>query len=278
MVVRFYRYIFLVLVLSAAVVWIAASELPDPNLHIIACDVGQGDAILTTYKNIQILTDGGPGRKVLDCLNRYVPFWDREIELVVSTHPDADHASGLVDVIERYDVGTILINSVDPGTQVYKALKNAVGSRGVRVVNPDEGMKLRIGLIYLDVLRPSAEFESEETNDYSIVYRLEYGDFEAILPGDIDSEISEQLPISYLVSSVEYIKIPHHGSRNGITENLLKALMPKIAVISVGKNSYGHPHKEILDLLSKYEVKTFRTDEMGDIEVVTDGKEFWVEK
>lgn len=125
-------------------------QLPDNNLHIIACNVGQGDAILTIYKNIQILTDGGPDTKVTNCLSRYMPFYDREIELVISTHPDADHSTGLIEVLKRYKVDNIMINPIDSGTPTIKALENQVGSKGVPITHPVEGMGIGVGLIQLD--------------------------------------------------------------------------------------------------------------------------------
>jgi len=275
MVVFIRRYIIQFLVLLVSIIWLSVFQISDANLHIIACDVGQGDAILVIKGSTQILTDGGPSSKVLECLSSYLPFWDRKIELIVSTHPDADHSTGLVEVLKRYDVDTVLINKLDVGTQVAKALENEVGSSGARVVYPKRGMGIRLGLIYLDILHPPEGFESTKTNDYSIVYILKYGDFEAIMTGDIDQDVSEQLAVNNQIQGVEYIKVPHHGSRNGLTENLLKALEPKIAVISLGKNSYGHPHKEILDMLTNQRIKLLRTDLEGDIEVVTDGDKFW---
>jgi competence protein ComEC len=277
MVVFIRRYIIQFLILILTGVSLLVFQTPDNYLHIIACDVGQGDAILVTYKNTQILTDGGPNDRVLDCLSEHLPLWDRQIELVVSTHPDSDHSTGLVEVINRYEVDTILINSLNPGTQVYKALESAIGSRGVRVVNPYEGMALGLEMIHLDILHPDEGFEDPKTNQYSIAYILDYGDFEAIFTGDFEQKISDSLANNYLLRSVEYIKVPHHGSRNGLTENLLKALEPKIAVISVGKNNpYKHPHQEILDMLGKYNVKILRTDEMGDVEIISDGEGVWI--
>lgn len=274
---KIWRSIFGFLLLILVLLGIAISQLPDSNLHIIACDVGQGDAILAVYKNIQILTDGGPDDSVLNCLGKHLPFWDRRIELVVSTHPDADHLTGLVGVIKRYNVDTILINPIDPGTQVYEALKSAVGSRGVGIINPDYGMKLRLGMIYLDVLHPSRDFENTKTNNYSIVTILKYKEFEALLPGDVDQDIAGKIAEKWQTGTLEYIKVPHHGSKNGLTENLLKRVMPKVAVISVGKNNqWGFPNSEIIEMLEKYNVKILRTDEMGDIEIVTDGEKIWM--
>ena len=292
---KIWKYTFGILFLVLAGVTIAAFQLPDSNLHIIACNVGQGDAILITYGSTQILTDGGPDKSVMDCLGKYLPFWDRNIELVVSTHPDADHSTGLVDVVKNYNVGEILVNPIDPGTSVYGVLKKEVGSRGIPVINPVEGMKLRLGLIYLDVLNPTEEllnrltvkntdskmgkYEiSGETNLYSIVYILSFKDFSGFFPGDAPQVVSEQLAVDSSMQGVDYIKVSHHGSANGLTENLLKVLVPKIAVISVGKNSWGFPRPEILDMLGKYGVKILRTDQGGDIVVSTDGDKYWTGK
>lgn len=290
---QIWKYIFGVIILALSLIVIAIIQIPDGNLHIIACNVGLGDAILVTYGKTQILTDGGPDKSVLSCLGKHVPFWDRDIELVISTHPDADHSTGLVDVIKNYKVGEILINPVDPGTSVYEVLKNEVGGRGIPVVNPVEGMRLGVGMIYLDIFNPNEELFgrlvvknsndklakyqiSDVTNLYSVVYKLSFKNFSGFFPGDAPPEVSDRLASGQPVGTVNYIKIPHHGSVNGLTENLLKVLMPKIAVISVGKNPWNFPRPEILDMLGRYGVKTLRTDEVGDVEVVTDGTKYWV--
>lgn len=289
---KLWKYTLTFLALILVVILIAIFQFPDSRLHIITCNVGQGDAILFTYGNTQILTDGGPDKSVLSCLGKYMPFWDKEIELVVLTHPDADHATGVVYVTQAYKVDKILINPIDPGTPVYQALRNEVGGRGIPVINPTTGMSLRLGLIYLDVLSPndlsfvnlsvakegdslSKYNKASDTNLYSIVYLLRFGEFKALMLGDIPQKVSDSLASAWQTGSVEYIKIPHHGSVNGLTDNLVRVVMPKIAVISVGKNSWGFPKKEILEMLEKYNVKVIRTDEVGDIETITDGKKFW---
>ena len=169
-----------------------------------------------------------------------------------------------------------------------------MGGRGIPIVNPTEGMRLGVGLIYLDVLNPTQEVLSRlvvknigdnmseyqisaETNLYSVVYKLSLKNFSALLPGDIPPEVSDRLANQLNTGTFQYIKVPHHGSVNGLTENLLKALMPKIAVISVGKNQWNFPRQEFLDMLGKYGVKILRTDEKGDIEVETDGTKYWMD-
>jgi len=274
--------------LVMCIIWITYFSLPSNNLKIIACDVGQGDAILIIQNQNQILIDGGPDKSVISCLSKHMPFWDRKIELVVLTHPEADHATGLIEVFERYDVDSFLASEVDNSTETYKVLKNTVGGGGSVVRNPDEGMKMRLGLISLDILNGWQDDSGSQNvlgavepimnrNDYSIVISLKFGDFDALFTGDISPQISDKLASSGRVKNVEYIKVPHHGSKNGLTENLLRVSDPEVAVISVGdKNHFGHPHQEILDILQNRNIEILRTDEIGDVVVESDGKRFWV--
>jgi competence protein ComEC len=268
-----WKSVFIFLVLAAATTWLAVAASPDGNFRLIACDVGEGDAILATYKNIQILTDGGPNNKVLDCLSRHMPFFDRKIEMVILTHPDADHYRGLIEVVRRYQVDSYLYNNFTLSSSDYGVLENEVGSRGIRSLHPAEGMKIRIGKIYLDILKPKI-IVPDKTNENSIVNLISIGSFKALLTGDMVPAVSEELANNWPFGTLNYIKIPHHGSKNGLTEKLLEVLRPALAVISVGKNNYGHPDNGILELLKKYNVRTLRTDDGGDIEIISDGKTF----
>ncbi len=211
-----------------------------------------------------------------------MPFWDKTLELAILTHTDKDHSGGYPSVFKSYKVTNFLTNDLDKpvfSSQNTDVLRNVVGGSGTKVIHPSSRLVLRVGLIYLDVLHPDENFESKSTNDYSIVNLVKFGSFKAIFTGDIEDAISDQLSVNSKIQTVDYIKVPHHGSKNGLSENLLQALMPKIAVISLGaKNSYGHPHKEVLDLLEKYKVKVLRTDQVGDVEVITDGTSFWAKK
>jgi len=271
----FYKNFIFLLSLVAISVWIAVFSV-DSNLHIIACDVGQGDAILIQRRNTQILIDSGPNNKVLDCLGRHMPFWDKKIELAISTHIDKDHSGGFLEVYKSYDIENILTNDLDNpifSTQTAQLLRNAIKN----AIFPSDDLKLRVGVIHLDVLYPNSEYYSNNTNDYSIVNLLQYGQFKAVFTGDLELNISEDLFEKEKIGSVDYIKIAHHGSKNGTSSRLLEYLDPKIAVISVGKNSYGHPSPEVLKILNDREINILRTDQMGDVEVVTDGIKVWKE-
>lgn len=283
------KYIFALLILAIITVWSAYFLFPEKELHLIACDVGQGDAILVVYGETEILVDGGPDKSVLDCLSRHIPFWDKEIEAVVLTHPQTDHFEGLIGVFDAYKVDLFVANSLESSTQDYQVLQSMVGGHGVRVVNPKSGTTIRLGLIHLDIVWPTQEFVEKEStllntqklrsraskrdpNDFSVVAILSLGEFSALLTGDIGPNEIPNVINTGLVKDVNYIKIPHHGSKNGMTEELLKVSHPEFAAISVGKNNrYGHPNKEILDMLDQAKVKYLRTDEVGDVEVITNG-------
>ncbi|OGM04311.1 hypothetical protein A2715_02735 [Candidatus Woesebacteria bacterium RIFCSPHIGHO2_01_FULL_39_32] len=296
-----YKYLFIFLLLITALVWITVLTYPKQNLRLIACDVGQGDSILAIYGKTQILIDGGPDKSILDCLSQYLPFWDRELEVVVNTHPQKDHYMGLIEVFKTYGVDSFVATPLDSSSKEYGVLKELVGSKGIRVINPQSGQRLRIGLIYLDILHPSQEFlatnlprfsegsrenvlggytSKKDPNDFSVVTILRFGEFDALLTGDISQEISDVIAEQLMVSAsrtIDYLKVPHHGSKNGLTQKLLDASNPEVAVISSRKNnSYGHPHEETLKLLRDKGTKLLRTDEMGDVGVESDGKKVWV--
>ena len=292
-----WKYSYAFLALFAMVVWLAFYYYPKDKLQLIACDVGQGDAILAIYGKTQFLIDGGPNDKVLDCLSSYMPFWDRNIEVIILTHPDKDHFSGLIEVFRRYEVDYFIANSLEPGSQGYQVLKKVVGGSDVVVIPPKEGMVIGNSMMHLEIVFPTDKFQKENlsynnsagngkvlgtsttlmsANNFSIVTYLVSGVFKALLTGDIVPGMSDTVINTGRIGKVDYIKVPHHGSKNGLTEDLLKKVKPEVAVISVGKNQWGHPHKEILEMLNKYGVKTLRTDQLGDIKVEINNSEMRV--
>jgi competence protein ComEC len=294
-----WKYLFALIVLGSLAIFLGLSQSSDANLHVIACDVGQGDALLLTYESTQVLIDGGPDAKVLDCLGRHVPFWDRTIEVVILTHPQLDHYGGLIEVVRRYEVENFIANSLDSKADAYEELKKEISQRGINVVNPTENTIINYSLLHLDIVHPSEEFltknssnltdisqtnvlgastSSLDPNEFSIVARLSFGNFDALFTGDIIPKTIEEILKKEVLKDVDYIKVPHHGSKNGLTLDLLEATNPEVAVISVGKNNrFGHPHLEVISLLESRGVEIFRTDEMGDIEVSTDGKVWEIE-
>jgi len=299
---KIWKGVFLFLFLVCLLSWLAFFSTLNGNLRLIACDVGQGDALIVVFRKTQILIDTGPDEKVVDCLSKNIPFWDKKLEIVILTHPQKDHMGGISAVLKAYEVDNLLMPQIDPGTFQFEVLKNTRGGRVRRVVFPDNRTKIRIGLIYLDIVWPSPDFlqekllrdeeekvsflgeelifykSKENINNFSIVAVLKFGDFESLFTGDIEDSVSDK--VAEIIErknyhqAIEYIKVPHHGSKNGLSKNLLLASSPKVAVISVGKNSYGHPSKEVLSILGDG-IEVLRTDQEGDIVFETDGKRYW---
>ena len=288
------KYFYASSALLVALILGAILTYPDQNLHIIFCDVGQGDAILITKGTNQVLIDGGPSNKVLSCLSNHIPFWDRTIEMVVATHLEKDHLGGLPDVIERYNVSQLISHSLVSDTAIFWAFRDRVLEKNIPVYSPKAGDKIQIAGIVLRVLSPQEKMGDElvwrreadkqvlgaltysiEPNEASIVTVLSYGDFDVLLPGDISSQIEGVIEID---KEIEVLKIAHHGSKYSSSKEFLERVDPDIAIISVGKNSYGHPTKEVLEELSNLEIKILRTDRDGEVEVVSDGKTWYTSK
>ena len=257
MEINFFKKPLFWLTLLLLLVWTAIFSWPDRNLHLIFCNVGQGDAILISYQKTQILIDGGPDNLVLNCLAHHLPFWDRQIEMVVLTHPEKDHFGGLIDVIKRYNLKYLISTSWPEEGRKTTALK--------------EGDEIHLGKINLSVLWPRETNQKRKLNENSLVLKLSFGSFQALLPGDIPSEIENQLDLT----PVEVLKVAHHGSLYSTSQTFLEKIKPKLAVVSVGKNKFGHPTKETLKRLEDLGIRVLRTDQNGEIEIVSDGQEWY---
>lgn len=274
----FHKSIIYFLSLIAILVWLAVYSV-DTNLQIIACDVGQGDAILIQKNTTQILIDGGPNQSVLNCLGRHIPFWDKQIELVILTHPQEDHYGGLIDVFKTYKILNFGESNTTSSNQGYGALDKLVGGSGARLIPMQQGTSIGVGMIQLDTVWPKPNSEATNVNDDGVVTILKYAQFEALFTADVENEVSDILSEYSEIQDLNYIKVNHHGSRNGMSQKLLNAVNPEVAVISSSaKNSYGHPHAEILKILNDKSIKTLRTDEIGDVVIKTDGEKFWAKK
>ncbi len=277
-------WIDILLLTLTVLIWGAYLSIQEKTLQIVACDVGQGDSILIQYGELQTLIDGGPDDSVLRCLGKYMPYWDRTIELAVLTHPQSDHYAGFVPVFERYTVKTFLTGSVDSDTDGYRVLKKIVGSEGSTFIPAEGGERIQFGSIIFDVLNPITTMvpsaasklgsftTNRDLNDYSVVLRLTYHDFKGLFTGDIGPNQTKIMMEYFKIGDINYLKVPHHGSTNGLVNELLTESTPEIAVIPVGKkNKYGHPNIPVIEMLEHSNILVFRTDEIGDVEVYTNG-------
>lgn len=233
--------------------------------EVVFLNVGEGDAILLSQGENQVLVDGGrDGKDLLYRLGRHLPFWDRQIEAVIATHPDADHIGGLTALLRAYRVRNVLTTGAGSGTEAFRMLEAAIRERGVPTATVFAGASLdfpRGG--QLDVLSPNRPVprEATETNLGSVVARFAYNDSSFLLTGDLPHEETHLVS----VPATEILKIAHHGSKESSDAAFLDAVRPREAVISVGQNNYGHPDPGVLTRLAERGITVRRTDEHGDI-------------
>ncbi|MDO8488163.1 MAG: MBL fold metallo-hydrolase [bacterium] len=269
------KYLISLLGLALAVVWLAIVSLPDDYLHIVFCNVGQGDATLISYKTTQLLIDGGPNDQVLGCLDRYLPFYDRRLEAVIMTHPQADHLTGLIEVFKRYQVLAFIRSDVANQTAGYRRLMESASSVPMKLVST--GDVVRVGdKINFQVIWPPANWQGDDLNTYSVGGQIAFGQVDFLFTGDADSPVDLAQIATGLLSQVEVLKVPHHGSKTAMIDEWIKQVSPQLAVIEVGKNNrFGHPRPEALHQLEEVGAKILRTDLNGEVEVITDGSKWW---
>lgn len=237
------------------------------ELKVFFLDVGQGDAILISQGGSQVLIDGGrDGKILLEKLGRRIPFWDRQIEIIIATHPDQDHIGGLIDVLRAYGVNTIIETKAGSQSQVYKVWTSAVSEEEAVFMEALAGLKIKfVGGAVGEILYPTHSIndsDSNNSNESSVVLRIDFGENSFIFAGDLPEKQENEL----IVKNIDFLKVSHHGSKHSTSESFLDKLNPREAIISVGKNnSYGHPNQEALDRLIKRKINIRRTDEMGDI-------------
>lgn len=250
-------------------------------LRVSFLDVGQGDSILIeSPAGAQLLIDGGAGRAALEEIGEALPWWDRSLDMVIATHPDADHIGGLPDILERYEVGVVMRSSVeDPGGSDEIALERAIGEaqgRGTTLVTATRGQVISLGGgAYLEVLFPDRAVPRVETNTGSIVVRLVYGHTAFLLSGDSPQGVEEYLVrLDGASLDSDVLKAGHHGSRTSSSPLFVGMVSPTFAVFSRGcGNSYGHPHEEVVSLFASLGIATADTCTEGTVMFVSDGEQ-----
>lgn len=239
--------------------------------RLVMLDVAQGDSIyIQGQKNFTVLIDGGPDNAVLTQLSRVMPLTDRTIDVLMMTHSDADHSTGLVAVAQQYTVRRFVWNGVARDSATMQALFAALHKQGSEVIVGQPGLTLTSGTTQLRLLGPAPDFvnNTANVNDTSLVVRLLTPHASVLLVGDVGFAAEQSLLANhqYLRSSV--LKVGHHGSKTSSGENFLKAVQPREALISVGaKNHYGHPTSETLQRLEAIGAHVQRTDQQGAITV-----------
>jgi competence protein ComEC len=250
-------------IVATLFVW---QEKKQETFEVVFLDVGQGDAILIQDGETQVLIDGGrDGLELLSRLGRHVPFWDRSIEVVIASHPDSDHIGGLPSVLRNYRVDTVMTNGQTSDTEASQLFEELAREKAKHRLTIAEGSEVAFPtgatLRFLYPLTPIPSDSLIETNEGSLVARLDFLETSFLFTGDLPNE-------EYALANiqpVDVLKVAHHGSRFSTSGAFLDALKPTQAVVSVGENSYGHPHPNVLRNLKEREIETYRTDQEGDI-------------
>lgn len=309
------RFFFLSCLVVVAIGYFIYLQWPDNYTHVIFCDVGQADATLITHGFVQVLVDGGRNEVALSCLGEHMPFWDRTLEAIVVTHADEDHIGGLATIMERYRSRLIFSTKFGKDTETFFKLRSAVLNElehGAELKEPILGQQIRITQdTSLRILPPSyldlspevaggmiknafdpnlsentlldvAEGHQEivkSYNDLSIALFIEVKKVKMLLTGDLEQLGEQALLDKGLITKTSILKVGHHGSNSSTIQAFLETVRPEISIVSSGKNNkFGHPHSEILQRLDQIGSKIYRTDQKGSIEVVTDGKSYWLAK
>lgn len=267
-----YKFSALLLVVFAFLFWQAAFDyFQKPELEVSFFDVGQGDAIFIESKDgTQILIDGGQPNKILPNLGGTMPFFDRFIDIVVLTHPHADHVSGLLEVLERYKVGMVVESGVDYHTAEAKIFRELVKEKGIKSIVVDHSTKLNFenGAV-LRFIYPEESFEGmvlKNVHDSALVGELDFEGRKILLMSDAEKNVEKRLVAEGKAGDVDVLKIGHHGSKTSSNDFFLAVVKPEYVVISAGaRNRYGHPAQEVLSRLAAAGAQIFRTDLDGTI-------------
>lgn len=272
----------LIIIIAIAVVFAAYQHFRTDNaqttvtdsaeFHFI--DVGQGDAILIRTPTGDVLIDAGKNSSE-EALDLYLKSQGvKTIEYAIFTHPHEDHIGGADMVIKNYDIKNVILPNCPSTTKTYTNMLTAISQKAVAIKEARSGDKYRVGELVLNVLGPVRN-NYEEVNDHSIVILAEWGGTRVMLAGDAELEAETDILKKFGNSNINcnILKLGHHGSSTSSSEKWLKALDPDIGIICCGKdNEYGHPHAEIVERLSKFGVKSYRTDELGSLVFISDGK------
>jgi competence protein ComEC len=275
----------LVLGVSGMLLWAEVFRGPDGNLHVYFFDVGQGDSILVVTPNgRQVLVDGGPDvDSAITVLTGPLSPWDRGLDLAALTHLDADHSRGLIEALERYRVGAVLVGGEDRTAALYPEWQAMVDRQQLRTVQAYTGQQIILDdEVTLEVLHPPwppRQGSQWGRNNNGLVFRLVYGEVSFLLTGDIEAEAESHLALSHRNLKSSVMKVAHHGSKTSTTPTFLESVDPLAVAISSGEdNRFGHPHPEVVECLEQQvgRQRIYQTAEHGNIEFISDGRSLWV--
>ncbi|MFA5524003.1 MAG: MBL fold metallo-hydrolase [Tissierellales bacterium] len=242
-------------------------------------DVGQADSILIQMPNGTIsLIDGGNRGDAKLIIDYIKELNIQRIDYLIATHPHEDHIGGLPEIIKSFDIINIYMPKVTASTKIFESLLTEIQNEGLKIKEGKSGVDIiaEDGLAY-SIIAPNS-FEYKETNDFSIVTRLNYKESSFIFTGDAEKPSEDEMIVKGYDLTAKVLKVGHHGGRTSTSKEFLDKINPDYAVISVEKgNDYGHPHKETIKRLQEKGIDILRTDEMGTIVLVSEGNSIAVE-
>ena len=260
----------IIFVLATILLFSFSDESGNSSPEIIFFDVGQGDAILIQQDDFQILVDGGPDDRIVYELAKEMPLYDKNIEIMVLTHPHEDHIRGLLNVLEEYTVERILFNRIEYENRAYEYMLTNYGNILFDVVEGDTFHYRDInGLI----LYPFNEERTQEKNinNESVVLLMEVKDYRILLMGDAEKEVEQRLIDHWDLQDIYILKVGHHCSKTSSSEMFLNITEPQLAICSCGeKNKFGHPHYETLEKFQNLNVQYLITYREGNIVIKFD--------
>lgn len=276
---RFSKLFFMLLALLILVIGLSPNHLTKAattTLKVHYIDVGESDCTLIQYGSKYMMIDAGDtddSDTVLDYLKSQKV---KKLDYLILTHPHADHIGSAADVIENYDIGKIIMPSVEHTTKTYEEVLQAILDKGMKITKPVVGDSYKLGNVKFIILAPNNYDYGNNLNNYSISIKLTYNKNSFMFIGDCETDAITDILNNGFDLSADVYQCGHHGSDTSTTADLLKVINPKYAIISVGKNSYGHPSDSTLKLLLKNKIKTYRTDESGTIVVKSTGKKITI--
>lgn len=249
-----------------------AAWAEDDLLHVYFVDVGQADATIITCHDEVLMIDGGneaDSQLIYSILQNTLNI--RHIDYMIATHPHEDHVGGLAAALNACSVERLLTPVLEYDTKAFHSMMKYADEQGTIIEVPSGGDSFTVGSARVDILGPIRFHEDQ--NDNSIVCKITYGQTRFLFGGDAGWDAEHDLVDSQTDLSADVLKVNHHGSNTSSTYVFLRAVMPRYAVISAGTdNAYGHPNEETLDRLRDVGAEILRTDELGTIECVSDGR------
>lgn len=274
------KKILLLLLIPAVLILIFTLNTTAENLKLHFIDVGQGDSILIEAPGGEnILLDGGDrADKIAVKIINYLKDQNiKKLDYIISTHPHADHIGGLADIIDHFEVKTILDSGKIHSSKTYENYLIKIEQKKIDFKTPRRGNTIKLKKGRIEFIHPDQNINKYDLNNSSLTFVLKYKKQKFLFTGDIEAEIEKKLLQENPKLKVDLIKVPHHGSKTSSFPGWIKSLNPKVAVIQVGAdNHYGHPAAEVIELYQQTGTALYRNDLNGNIVVTADGRNYTV--